>query len=75
MDMLRAIKHCEAGIGIWPCAGTELDGEPEVVMGCACDVPTMETITAVLLLSVCLRLFAAILPVNPLIAKSRITKY
>ncbi|CAO4134890.1 phosphoketolase family protein [Methylorubrum extorquens] len=43
--------HCEAGIGIWPWAGTDESGlEPDVVMACAGDVPTLETLAAVDLL-------------------------
>ncbi|MCP1556843.1 UNVERIFIED_ORG: xylulose-5-phosphate/fructose-6-phosphate phosphoketolase [Methylobacterium sp. SuP10 SLI 274] len=43
--------HCEAGIGIWSWAGTDATGlEPDVVMACAGDVPTLETLAAVDLL-------------------------
>ncbi|CAO4186385.1 phosphoketolase family protein [Methylorubrum extorquens] len=43
--------HCEAGIGIWSWAGTDESGlEPDVVMACAGDVPTLETLAAVDLL-------------------------
>jgi len=43
--------HCEAGIGIWHWAGTDETGlEPDVVMACAGDVPTLETLAAVDLL-------------------------
>lgn len=46
-----AVKHCEAGMGSWPWAGNEHAGsEPDVVMACAGDVPTMETLAAVDLL-------------------------
>ena len=47
----EATAHCEAGIGIWDWAGNE-DGAvaPDVVMACAGDVPTMETLAAVTLL-------------------------
>lgn len=49
--MRDAITHCEAGIGIWKWAGTEaVDAEPDVVMACAGDVPTLETLAAVDLL-------------------------
>ena len=48
--MDEAIVHTTKGIGIWDWAGTEGDGEPDVVMGCAGDVPTMETLAAVSLL-------------------------
>ncbi|MBI1195697.1 MAG: phosphoketolase [Gammaproteobacteria bacterium] len=50
MDMDRAIKHCRAGIGIWEWASNDRDSEPDVVMACAGDVPTMETLAAVSLL-------------------------
>ncbi len=44
----EAAIHGEAGIGIWPWAGTKDDGlEPDVVMACAGDVPTLETLAAV----------------------------
>ncbi|MBU9809718.1 phosphoketolase family protein [Rahnella sp. SL6] len=47
----EAAEHCAAGMGIWPWAGHEPDGtEPDVVMACAGDVPTMETLAAVDLL-------------------------
>lgn len=51
LPMDDAIRHCEAGIGIWDWAGTERGGEdPDVVMACAGDVPTLETLAAVDLL-------------------------
>ena len=51
LTMDQAIKHCEVGLGIWEWAGTEQPGdEPDVVMACAGDVPTMETLAAVDLL-------------------------
>jgi xylulose-5-phosphate/fructose-6-phosphate phosphoketolase len=47
----EAERHCQAGIGIWEWAGTDLDGEdPDVVLACAGDVPTLETLAAVDLL-------------------------
>ncbi|QTQ85991.1 phosphoketolase family protein (plasmid) [Agrobacterium tumefaciens] len=51
LTMDEAVKHCEAGIGIWDWACNE-DGviAPDVVMACAGDVPTMETLAAVTLL-------------------------
>jgi xylulose-5-phosphate/fructose-6-phosphate phosphoketolase len=45
-----AIKHCTAGIGIWEWASNDRGAEPDVVMACAGDVPTMETLAAVSLL-------------------------
>ena len=51
LTMEQAVKHCEAGIGIWDWASNDPDGsEPDVVMACAGDVPTLETIAAVSLL-------------------------
>ena len=47
LDMDTAIKHCTKGIGIWEWASNDQDGEPDVVMGCAGDVPTLETLAAV----------------------------
>ena len=47
LDMDAAIKHCAAGIGIWPWASNEGGGEPDVVMACCGDVPTLETLAAV----------------------------
>jgi len=45
--MDAAINHCAKGIGIWEWASTDTDGEPDVVMACAGDVPTLETLAAV----------------------------
>ncbi|MBR0827415.1 phosphoketolase family protein [Bradyrhizobium manausense] len=51
LSMQEAATHCDAGIGIWNWAGTEdATGEPDVVMACAGDVPTLETLAAVDLL-------------------------
>lgn len=51
LSMQAAATHCDAGIGIWSWAGTEdTTGEPDVVMACAGDVPTLETLAAVDLL-------------------------
>ena len=50
LDMDAAIKHCTQGIGIWSWASTDQVGEPDVVMACAGDVPTLETLAAVDLL-------------------------
>jgi xylulose-5-phosphate/fructose-6-phosphate phosphoketolase len=47
LDMDSAIKHCTAGIGIWDWASTDRRGEPDVVLACAGDVPTLETLAAV----------------------------
>jgi xylulose-5-phosphate/fructose-6-phosphate phosphoketolase len=50
LDMDAAIKHCTAGVGIWEWASNDRGGEPDVVMVCAGDVPTLETLAAVSLL-------------------------
>lgn len=50
LDMDAAIKHCTAGIGIWPWASNDQDNEADVVMACCGDVPTLETLAAVSLL-------------------------
>jgi xylulose-5-phosphate/fructose-6-phosphate phosphoketolase len=41
----EAVAHCVRGLGIWPWAGTA-DDEPDVVLACAGDVPTLETLAA-----------------------------
>ena len=46
LDMDAAIKHCAAGIGTWEWASTDEGGEPDVVLACAGDVPTLETLAA-----------------------------
>jgi xylulose-5-phosphate/fructose-6-phosphate phosphoketolase len=43
----EAIRHCTRGIGIWQWASNDANSEPDVVMACAGDVPTMETLAAV----------------------------
>lgn len=47
LDMDAAVKHCTAGVGIWDWASNDQDGETDVVMACAGDVPTIETLAAV----------------------------
>jgi xylulose-5-phosphate/fructose-6-phosphate phosphoketolase len=47
LTMDQAVKHCTAGLGIWPWASNDDGAEPDVVMVCAGDVPTLETIAAV----------------------------
>ena len=47
LTMDEAITHCTAGIGIWKWASNDRDSEPDVVMACCGDVPTMETLAAV----------------------------
>lgn len=46
----EAEKHCTAGLGAWKWASNDIDCEPDVVMACAGDVPTLETLAAVDLL-------------------------
>jgi len=50
LDMESAIEHCTNGIGIWQWASTDKGSEPDVVMACAGDIPTLETLAAVDLL-------------------------
>jgi len=50
LAMDAAIRHCSAGIGIWEWASSDAGSEPDVVMACAGDVPTLETLAAVALL-------------------------
>jgi len=50
LDMKSAIEHCSAGLGIWEWASTDKGAEPDVVMACAGDIPTLETLAAVALL-------------------------
>jgi xylulose-5-phosphate/fructose-6-phosphate phosphoketolase len=48
--MEAAVAHCTQGIGVWQWASNEYDREPDVVMACAGDVPTLETLAAVSIL-------------------------
>ncbi len=50
LSMEAAIKHCTAGIGIWEWASNDKGVEPDVVLACAGDIPTLETLAAVDLL-------------------------
>ncbi len=50
LDMDTAVKHCTAGVGVWEWASSDRGSEPDVVMACAGDVPTLETLAAVELL-------------------------
>jgi xylulose-5-phosphate/fructose-6-phosphate phosphoketolase len=47
LNMDAAVKHCTAGIGIWGWASNDKGTEPDVVMACCGDVPTIETLAAV----------------------------
>ncbi len=49
LNMAEAIAHCTRGLGIWPWAGNT-DGEPDVVLACAGETPTLETLAAAALL-------------------------
>jgi len=51
LSMDQAVKHCTAGLGIWDWASNDRGGEPDVVMACCGDVPTMETLAAVSILN------------------------
>jgi xylulose-5-phosphate/fructose-6-phosphate phosphoketolase len=50
LSLDQAVKHCTAGIGIWEWASNDRGGDPDVVMACCGDVPTLETLAAVDLL-------------------------
>jgi xylulose-5-phosphate/fructose-6-phosphate phosphoketolase len=51
LAMDEAIAHCTRGLGIWPWAGSEEPGrDPDVVLGCAGDVPTLEAVAAAAIL-------------------------
>ncbi|MGH8869062.1 MAG: phosphoketolase family protein [Actinomycetes bacterium] len=45
-----AVLHCTRGLGIWDWAGNDNDGDPDVVLACAGDVPTLEIVAAAALL-------------------------
>lgn len=47
LDMESAIKHCTVGLGIWKWASNDEGSNPDVIMACAGDVPTLETLAAV----------------------------
>ena len=50
LTMEEAILHCSKGIGIWDWASTDMEGEPDVVLACAGDIPTTEALAAAALL-------------------------
>ncbi len=50
LAMDAAVKHCAEGIGVWQWAGNDRGTEPDIVMACAGDVPTLETLAAVSML-------------------------
>ncbi len=51
LDMDAAVKHCRAGLGIWEWASNDKGQDPDVVMACCGDVPTLETLAAVKILN------------------------
>ena len=50
LTMDEAIAHCTRGIGIWEWASTDDGVEPDVVLACAGDIPTLETVAAAAIL-------------------------
>ena len=50
LTMEQAVKHCTQGIGIWQWASTDEGEEPDIVMACCGDTPTLETLAAVTIL-------------------------
>ncbi len=50
LDIEAAARHCAEGLGIWQWAGNDEEGEPDLVMACAGDVPTLETMAGVQIL-------------------------
>ncbi len=50
LTMDAAVQHCTAGIGVWQWASSDAGAEPDVVMACCGDVPTLETLAAVSIL-------------------------
>ncbi len=50
LTMEQAVKHCTQGVGIWQWASTDEGQEPDIVMACCGDTPTMETLAAVMIL-------------------------
>jgi len=50
LTMEQAVVHCTRGAGIWDFASSDDDGEPDVVLACAGDIPTLETLAAAALL-------------------------
>ncbi len=51
LNMEEAIKHCTKGIGIWDFASNDQDSEPDVIMACCGDSPTLETMAAISILN------------------------
>ncbi|HKR97889.1 MAG TPA: phosphoketolase family protein, partial [Candidatus Dormibacteraeota bacterium] len=53
LTMEQAVAHCTRGIGIWDWASSDEGGEPDVVLGCAGDIPTLEAVSAAAILREC----------------------
>ncbi|MFL5932379.1 MAG: phosphoketolase, partial [Gaiellaceae bacterium] len=53
LPMDDAIVHCTRGVGIWEWASNDEQGEPDVVLGCCGDIPTLETVSAAAILREC----------------------
>ena len=51
LTMEEAVRHCTEGIGIWKWASNDENEEPDIVMACAGDTPTLETLAAVSILN------------------------
>ena len=51
LTMAEAVAHCAAGVGVWPWASNDGGTEPDVVLACCGDVPTLEALSAIRLLS------------------------
>ncbi|HEX5192017.1 MAG TPA: phosphoketolase family protein [Solirubrobacteraceae bacterium] len=50
LTMEEAVAHCTRGVGIWPWASSDAGAEPDVVLACAGDIPTLETVAAAAIL-------------------------
>ncbi len=50
LSMTEAIEHCTKGIGIWDFASNDKDNDPDIIMACCGDTPTLETIAAISIL-------------------------
>ncbi len=50
LTMKEAIKHCTKGIGIWKWASNDMNSDPDVIMACCGDTPTLESLAAVSIL-------------------------
>ena len=50
LSMDEAVEHCTKGVGVWEWAGTDSSNNPDVVLACAGDIPTLETLAAVSIL-------------------------